>query len=161
MSRRLNEEEFMGGTNSQAIAELKVQNDRLMAAQVILRNQLKAQGDKYEQNRAVDQMTSAVNTGLKAVSDKVVKDCNRWLDQQHFWWQNAVHDTRAACFLTSEMYNDVMSAEPKPSVFEAVVKGLITGLMVLQPEFAMVGVVLELGMTGGRRAAKQKARKAE
>lgn len=148
-----------GGADSQTMAELKAQNDKLRANQVINRNLLKAQNkrmDKLEQQMVVDEMTSTVNNGLKSVSDAVLKECNVWLDHQHARWQRVCGDAFRACFLTDQNYNKVMSALPKPSILEAVVKGLITGLAAIQPEFAMFAVVLQLGMPGEKEVREKR-----
>jgi hypothetical protein len=144
-------EGFMGGTNTQAMAELRAQNDRLMANQVMTRNLVKAQNarmDKIELDRTVDQMTSTMNTGLKGVSDAVLAGCHDWLDHQSAMWHGAVEDVQSACHITGVMFEEVMSAQPKPSVLEAAIKGLIIAFTAMQPEFAMIGVVLEIGIAG-------------
>jgi hypothetical protein len=59
------------GADPQTIAELKAQNDRLMANQVIIRNAQKAQSarmDKMERQRDQDQATKTV-----------LDDCHTWL----------------------------------------------------------------------------------
>ncbi len=149
----------MGTADSQTIAELKARNDRLMAERVITRNLLKAQSrrvDRVEQQMAVDEMTSSLNNTQRTISDAVLKECNAWLDNQHARWQRVCGDTFRACFLTDQNYTKVMSALPKPSVLEAVVKGLITGLAGVQPEFAVFAVVLQLGMPGEKEVRERR-----
>jgi hypothetical protein len=136
------------GADPHAIAEIKAQNDKLMANQVIIRNAQKSQSarmDKMERERDLDQ-----------ASKTVLDDCRTWVDYQHDMWIRAVHDTSQACFLTDQLYNAVMSAQTKPGVFEAVLSGLITGLSMVQPEFAIFAVVLQLGVTGTKEQREKR-----
>jgi hypothetical protein len=156
-----------GGTDSQTIAELKAQNDRLMSERVITRNLLKAQNnrmDKIEQRMAQDEVMSAVNglnAATKTTADQTVKACRTWLNDQHAMWQRACDDTFRACFLTDQMYTEVMSALPKPSVLEDVVKGLINGLVGVQPELAIFTNVLKLGMPGEKEVREKRLKAVE
>ena len=137
--------------NSKSIAELKAQNDRLMAELVINRNLAKAQNarlDSLEQRMAVGDVQSALNDGIKGVNDAILNQCKDWLDHQHARWQRACADFTRALFLTDQNYNKVMSAVPKPSTLEAVLKAVITGLAVVQPEFALFAVIIDLGYPG-------------
>lgn len=71
-----------------------------------------------------------------------------WLGDQARQWRRAINDTQMALVLADKYYNRVLSAEKKPSIFEAVLRSVITGLAGLNPEFAMFAVVLELANSG-------------
>jgi hypothetical protein len=153
----------MGALDEQTIAELKAQNDRLMSERVITRNLLKAQNkrmDKIEQQRAGDEVTSIINNGNKGVADAVVKACGTWLTHQQAMWQRACDDTFRACFLTDGMYNKVTAALPKPSVLDAVVNSLATGLAIANPELSMLSVVLEVNMPGKKEEKERRLKTA-
>lgn len=153
----------MSALDEQTIAELKAQNDRLMSERVITRNLLKAQNrrmDKIEQQMAVDEVTSITNNVNKGIADAVVKECETWLTHQHAMWQRACNDTRLACFLTDVMYNKVTAALPKPSVLDAVLTSLATGLVIANPELSMLSVVLEVNMPGKKEEKRRRLKTA-
>jgi hypothetical protein len=148
-----------GGTDEQTIAELKAQNDKLMAERVITRNLLNAQSkrmDGIERRITSDEVTSAVNQGVRAIADSAVKACHDWLEDQHARWQSACADTLRACFLTDQMYTLVITAMAKPSILDAVFTSLVSSLIFINPEFSMFQLVLESKMPGKDKEIREK-----
>lgn len=146
------------GTDAQTIAELKAQNDRLMSEQIITRNLLNAQNKeirKIEQRIAGDEVTAGTSQVMRATADAAVKGCRSWLNDQHAKWQRACDDLFRACFLTDQMYNTVMAALPSPSVLEAVVNNLVTTIMFVNPEFSMLGKVMETSIGSMKDKSKE------
>jgi hypothetical protein len=98
--------------------------------------------------RVIDKVNSAVSTGM-----------GTWLEKEHWLWQHAVNDTRSALFLASSLYDEVMAAQVKPSVFEAVFQTLLVGLTLINPELGMLANILQLGSDGERENREKRAKR--
>jgi hypothetical protein len=87
-----------------------------------------------------------VNKYKSVISSKLTK----WIDDQADDWHNALDDTKSALMLADHYYTDVLSAKEKLPWLQAVITGLISGLAVVDPQFAMIAAVFQLGASGDK-----------
>jgi hypothetical protein len=124
----------MGKSQAQINAEMQASNDQLRAMQI-----------------------AETNARIAATfSQSVSSHLQHWLENEYHLWQNAVANTRSALYLADKYYNEVLSAKPIPSIFEAVLGGIIKGFALVNPEFAMLAAVLQLGVTGTKEQRKKR-----
>jgi hypothetical protein len=88
-----------------------------------------------------------VNKYNSAIASKLTK----WIDDQADDWHNALDDTKSALMLADHYYTDVLSTKEKLPWLEAVISGLISGLAVVDPQFAMMAAVFQLGARGDKK----------
>jgi hypothetical protein len=87
-----------------------------------------------------------VNKYDSVISSKLTK----WIDDQADDWHNALDDAKSALMLADHYYTDVLSAKEKLPWLQAVVSGLISGLAVVDPQFAMMAAVFQLSASGDK-----------
>ena len=102
--------------------------------------QLHAIEEELQRRQADD----VVNKYTSVISAKM----GVWLDEEAESWHDGIDDTKSALQLADHYYTDVFEAQEKPSLLKAVLAGVITALAVVNPEFAMIGAVLQLGVSG-------------
>jgi len=82
-----------------------------------------------------------------------------WLNDQHARWQNSVNDARTALLLASSLYDEVMAAQVKPSVWDAVFSTLVKGLLLLNPELGVFANILQLGSEDEKEERQERAKR--
>lgn len=111
-------------------------------AQINKENEIKLHALEEEMQR--QQAAAIIDKYNSTMSAKIAA----WLDDEAESWHDGIDDTRSALMLADHYYTDVLEAQEKPSLLKAVISGLITGLAVVNPEFAMIASVLQLGVSG-------------
>jgi hypothetical protein len=104
-------------------------------------------------------ITVANQQKIDKANNAAITQTDNLLNYQHQRWQNTVNDARTALFLASQLYDEVMAAQVKPSVFDAVFKTLLAGLAVLNPELGMFAAILQLGSEGEKADRQERAKR--
>ena len=115
------------------------------------REKAKTSRDEARMQRIEDRLDgqdaeNIVNKYKSVISNKLTK----WIDDQADDWHNALDDTKSALMLADHYYTDVLSAKEKLPWLQSVISGLISGLAVVDPEFAMIAAVFQLSASGDK-----------
>jgi hypothetical protein len=127
----------MGKSQGRLNAETKATGDAALA--IVIANQNKQIADGF---------SKAITTSMDA-----------WLDEQNTRLQHAVNDKRSALLLASTMYDEVMAAEVPKSIWEAAFTAAMMGLTLINPEFSVLSLVVDIGMPGGKKKRIERLKK--
>jgi hypothetical protein len=127
----------MGKSQSRLNAETKATADAALA--IAIANQNKQIADGF---------SKAITTSMDA-----------WLDEQNTRLQHAVNDKRSALLLASTMYDEVMAAEVPKSIWEVAFSAAMMGLTLINPEFSVLSMVVDIGMPGGKEKRIERLKK--
>jgi hypothetical protein len=126
-------------------------------AHINAKNSVNLQSIHAEQVRQRNQqLIDTVNNSIDKINGVASAGIALWIDKEADAWHDACTATMGALFLADHYFNQVLSAQVKPSVFEAFLSGVTKAFLMADPEFAMIGAVLTLGKDASRERRDQR-----